>query len=249
MKSSTKLLQNSSRSSTNSNHLEKGKKKNKYAKDEIRGMKRAIKIIAAILAALVLTIGFSACGSANSPEAAVKGAFDAVKKQDLEKAEKYVDLTDTRAFITEKTKVTDTDAVLKEIGKKLEYEIISTEQVDENTAKVKTKVTSIDMTAVMKNYFSQNLQNSISAIFGTAQQSTEENKVDTLFMQCLSAESVGTVTKEAEITVKKGEGGWKVSTDSTFNDAFLGGLKSTAETILSAVNDSLTGNSETEKSE
>lgn len=213
------------------------------------GMKRAVKIIAAVLAALMLTMGFSACGSANSPEAAVEGMFDAIKKQDLEKAEKYVDLTETKAFITEKAQVTNTDAVLKEIGKKLDYEIISTEQVDENTAKVKTKVTSIDMTAVMKNYFSQNLQNSISAIFGAAQPSSEGDQADSLFIQCLSNENVGTVTNEVDITVVKEEDGWKVKVDSAFNDAFLGGLKSTAETILSAVDDALNGNTETETAE
>lgn len=207
-------------------------------------MKRAIKIIAALLAALMLTVGFSACGSANSPQAAVEGMFDAIKKQDLEKAEMYVDLTETKAFITEKAQVTNTDAVLEEIGKKLDYEIISTEQVDENTAKVKTKVTSVDMTAVMKNYFSQNLQNSISAIFGATQPTSEGNQADALFMQCLSNESVGTVTNEVDITVVKEEDGWKVKVDSAFNDAFLGGLKSTAETILSAVDDALKGSTE-----
>lgn len=208
-------------------------------------MKRAIKIIAAVLAALVITMGFSACGSANSPEAAVKGMFEAVKKQDLEKAEKYINLTDIRAFITEKAQVSDADAVLKAVGEKIEYEIISTEIVDENTAKVKTKVTSVDMTAVMKKYFSQNLQNSISAIFGATQPSSEGNQADSLFIQCLSDESVGTVTNEVDITVVKEKDGWKVKVDSAFNDAFLGGLKSTAETILSAVDDALNGNTET----
>lgn len=208
-------------------------------------MKRAIKIIAAVLAALVITMGFSACGSANSPEAAVKGMFEAVKKQDLEKAEKYINLTDIRAFITEKAQVSDVDAVLKAVGEKIEYEIISTEIVDENTAKVKTKVTSVDMTAVMKKYFSQNLQNSISAIFGATQPSSEGNQADSLFIQCLSDESVGTVTNEVDITVVKEKDGWKVKVDSAFNDAFLGGLKSTAETILSAVDDALNGNTET----
>lgn len=211
-------------------------------------MKRAIKIIAALLAALMLTMGFSACGSANSPEAAVKGMFDAIKNQDLEKAEKYVDLTDTKAFITEKSQVTNTDTVLKEVGKKLDYEIISTEQVDENTAKVKTKVTSVDMTAVMKSYFSLNLQNSITSIFGGAQPSSEANQADDLFIKCLSAESVGTVTNEVEITVTKESGGWKVSVDDTLNNALLGGLKSMKEMISSVVNEALK-NGETEKAE
>lgn len=206
-------------------------------------MKRAVKIIAAVLATLVLTMGFSACGSASSPEAAVKGMFDAVKKQNLVKAAKYVDLSSIKDFITEKSQVKDAEAVLKELGKKLDYEIISTEQVDENTAKVKTKITSVDMAAVMKNYFSLNLQNSISSIFGAAQ-SSEENKGD-LFMKCLSDESIGTVTNEIEITVMKEDEGWKVNVDSTFNDAFLGGLKSTAEMISSAVDDMLNANGET----
>ena len=64
------------------------------------------------------------------------------------------------------------------------------------------------------------------------------------FMQCLSNESVGTVTNEVDITVVKEEDGWKVKVDSAFNDAFLGGLKSTAETILSAVDDALKGSTE-----
>lgn len=198
-------------------------------------MKRAVKIIAAVLAALILTMGLSACGSAKTPEAAVEGLFDALKDQNMVEAAKYVDLESIEELISDKSKIDDAQKFLKEIGKRLDYEIISSEEVDENTAKVKAKVTSIDMTAVMKNYITKGMQYSLSSVFGSGVATDEENEkyMEELFMECISDESIGTVTNEIDITVQKQDGNWKVNADSTFNDAILGGLSNTAESIVS----------------
>lgn len=210
-------------------------------------MKRAIKIMAAVLAALILVMGLSACGSAKTPEAAVEGLFDALKDQDMIEAAKYVDLESIEDLISDKSKVEDAQTFLKEIGKKLDYEIISSEEVDENTAKVKTKVTSIDMAEVMKNYIAKGMQYSLSSVFGSGVATDEENQeyMEELFMECMTDESVGTVTNEIDVTVLKQEdGSWKVNADNTFNDAVLGGISNTAESILSEFGDALLGSFE-----
>lgn len=209
-------------------------------------MKRAVKIISAVLAALLVTMMFSSCGSAKKPEDAVSGLFDALKDQNMIEAAKYVDLESIEQLISDKSKVKDAQAFLKEIGKKLDYEIISCEEVDENTAKVKTKVTSIDMAAVMKEYISQGIQYSLSAVMGSGVATDEENQeyMKNLFMECLTKEGIGTVTNEVDITVEKQDGRWKVNADNTFNDAVLGGLTNTAESILSQFGESLLGSFE-----
>lgn len=210
-------------------------------------MKRAIKIMTAVLAALILVMGLSACGSAKTPESAVEGLFDALKDQDMIEAAKYVDLESIEDLISDKSKVEDAQKFLKEIGKKLDYEIISSEEVDENTAKVKTKVTSIDMAEVMKNYIAKGMQYSLSSVFGSGVATDEENQeyMEELFMECMTDESVGTVTNEIDVTVLKQEdGSWKVNADSTFNDAVLGGISNTAESILSEFGDALLGSFE-----
>lgn len=210
-------------------------------------MKRAIKIMAAVLAALILVMGLSACGSAKTPESAVEGLFDALKDQDMIEVAKYVDLESIEDLISDKSKVEDAQKFLKEIGKKLDYEIISSEEVDENTAKVKTKVTSIDMAEVMKNYIAKGMQYSLSSVFGSGVATDEENQeyMEELFMECMTDESVGTVTNEIDVTVLKQEdGSWKVNADSTFNDAVLGGISNTAESILSEFGDALLGSFE-----
>ncbi len=212
-------------------------------------MKRAIKIIAAVLAALILTMAFSACGSAKNPEDAVEGLFDALKDQNLIEAAKYVDLESIEDLISDKSKVEDAQAFLKEIGKKLDYEIISCEEVEENTAKVRTKVTSIDMAAVMKEYITQGMQYSLSSVFGSGVATDEENQeyMEKLFMECLTKEGIGTVTNEIDVTVVKQDGNWKVKADNTFNDAVLGGITNTAESILSEFGESLLGSFETQE--
>lgn len=211
-------------------------------------MKRAIKIIAAVLAALILTMAFSACGSAKTPENAVEGLFDALKDQNLIEAAKYVDLESIEDLIADKSKVEDAQAFLKEIGKKLDYEIVSCEEVDENTAKVRTKVTSIDMAEVMKEYITQGMQYSLSSVLGSGVATDEENQeyMEKLFMECLTKEGIGTVTNEIDVTVVKQDGKWKVNADNTFNDAVLGGITNTAESILSEFGESLLGSFETQ---
>lgn len=211
-------------------------------------MKRAIKIIACVLTALTLTMMFSACGSAKNPEAAVEGMFDALKEENLIKAAKYVDLTGMEDLITSKSQVKDTQAFLKEIGKKLDYEIISSSQVDKNTTKVKTKITSINMAKVMTEYISQGMQYSLSSALGSSKPTEEENReyMENLFMECLTKEDVGTVTTEIDITVEKVDGKWKVNADDTFNDAILGGISNTAESILSGFGQALLDRYETQ---
>lgn len=208
-------------------------------------MKTAIKILS-MFTALIFIVGFSACGSAGNPEEAVKGMFDALKDQNLIKAAQYVDLTGMENMIADKSKVKDAQAFIKEIGKKLDYEIVSCEDVDENTAKVKTKVTSIDMGTVMKNYITKGMKYSLSQALGssgTSEVSAEENQkyMEQLFMECLTDESIGTVTNEIDITVEKNNGAWKVNADDTFNDAVLGGISNTAESILSGFGNALLG--------
>lgn len=105
------------------------------------------------------------------------------------------------------------------------------------------------MAAVMKEYITQGMQYSLSSVFGSGVATDEENQeyMEKLFMECLTKEGIGTVTNEIDVTVVKQDGNWKVKADNTFNDAVLGGITNTAESILSEFGESLLGSFETQE--
>ena len=98
---------------------------------------RKIKSITSLLLTLLLLLSFTGCGEVKNAEKAVNGMFTAFKNADLEEAQKYVNVDDITNAKNESDE--NTAIILKAIFEKLDYEIISSEKIDDSTVSVKTK--------------------------------------------------------------------------------------------------------------
>lgn len=198
-------------------------------------MKRIKSIIATILA-LVLLLSLTGCGEIKKAETTVNGMFTAFKNTDIEAAAKYVDVDEINASEDGSDSIS-IELVMKTIFNKLDYKIISSEKVDDNTVKVKTEITVTDMKPVLGEFFTNAMQYAFSTAFSNPQPTEEETnkKMEEMFIESASKEDLATVTNEVDITVVKTENNeWKVKSDDTFADALLGGLITAGEELSKA---------------
>ena len=194
------------------------------------------RIVGLILAISMLFCLFS-CGAEDEAKSAVSGMMDAFKALDFETAGKYVAINDIKI---------GEDSVLSEDGKavtavlfdKLSYEIVSTEKVDDNTVKVKTKITAVDMSAVISEYAASALEYAFSYAFSTEQPSDEEKiqKNTEFFMDAVEKNSDKKVTAEIDITVVNKDGAWTVQPDEALTNALFGGLEAAVKKLEESFN-------------
>ena len=121
---------------------------------------------------------------------------------------------------------------------KLEYEIVSSEKIDKNTVIVKTKITAVDMKPVLGEFFGKALQYAFANAFSNPQPSEEETnqKMEEIFIECVSKEDLAMVTNEVDIKVIKVDKKWKVESAEELSNALLGGLAQAAEEISNSFN-------------
>lgn len=182
------------------------------------------KVFALILVSCML-LSFTGCGEVKNAEKAVNGMFTAFKNADLNEAQKYVNVDDITNAENESDE--NTAIILKAIFEKLDYEIISSEKIDDSTVSVKTKITAIDMAPVMTEYLSKVFEYAIANAFAEPQLTDDEytQKIEEFLIECLSKPDLATVTNEVDIKVVKTENNeWKIETDANFLNALMGGL-------------------------
>lgn len=199
---------------------------------------RKIKSLLAIVLMFALMFTLVGCGEIKKAEATVNGMFAAFKNADLDAASKYVNVDEINAS-KDKTDGISTELVMKTIFNKLDYKILSSEKIDDNTVKVKTEITVTDMKPVLGDFFTKAMQYAFSTAFSDPQPTEEETnkKAEEMFIESASKADLATVTNEVDIkVVKNKDGEWKVETDDTFANALLGGLLDAAKEFGSAFN-------------
>lgn len=199
---------------------------------------RKIKSLLAIVLMFILMFTLVGCGEIKKAEATVNGMFTAFKNTDLDVASKYVNVDEINAS-EDKTDGISTKLVMKTIFNKLDYKILSSEKIDDNTVKVKTEITVTDMKPVLGDFFTKAMQYAFSTAFSDPQPNEEETnkKAEEMFIESASKGDLATVTNEVDIkVVKNKDGEWKVETDDTFANALLGGLLDAAKELGNAFN-------------
>lgn len=198
---------------------------------------KKIKSIIATLLTLALLLSLTGCGEIKKAETAVNEMFVAFKSLDFEEAENYVDVVD----ITEAGNETNENSMLimKTVFKNLNYEIISSEQIDDNTIIIKTKITATDMKPVMKEFMKKTLEYAFSNAFSNPQPTEEETnkKMEEILVECASKPELATITNEVDIKVVRSENNeWKIEADDAFVNALLGNLADATKEIENAFN-------------
>ena len=187
-------------------------------------MRNNIKKIAALL--LILTIAFSlaGCGEIQKAETTINQTFKALKELDFETASNYINVDEMME--SDNSTDIDSDVFAQNLFGKLEYKIISSEKIDNNTVTVKTEITAVDMKPVLTEYFQKALQYAFANAFADPQPSEEETnkKMEEIFIECISKEDLVMVKTEVDIKVIKTDKKWKIESSDELSNAMLGGV-------------------------
>ena len=202
-------------------------------------MKKYVKLISLMLVVTTMAMMLTGCSATKKAETTVHSAFAALKALDFEKASEYLDVDEIMNTDDENDTLSLDDNVFMEtLFGRLDYEIISSEEIDENTVVVKTRISAVDMKPVLGEFFGKALQYAFASAFANPKPSDEEmnRKMEEMFVECASKEDLEMVTNEVDIRVIQVDKKWKIELGDTLSDALLGGLAKAAEEISNAFN-------------
>ncbi len=186
---------------------------------KIRAM---IKQGAGLTIAFLMVLTLMACGgtsSDNGPKTVVKDFFQALKDGDVKTASSYlVESDDTLG--DEKQ-----EEMLKTLFENLTYEIQSSD-VKEDTAVIKTKITTVDLGIVFQDILAEVMTKALE-MAGNDEESSQQ-EIEQLFVDLLNEKTkdpdVEKVTNEVEIKLVKKENQWLIEGDDAFINAITGNL-------------------------
>ena len=205
-------------------------------------MKKMIKRIAVFAMAAMMLLSLVSCGitSAQQAEATVGKMFDAYKSLDFEGVAQYVNVDQMTISSLDDAESTDYTMFMKALFDRLDYVIVSSEEVDEATVNVVADVTAIDIKPVLADYFVAAMQLAFGNAFSDDALSDEEldQQMEELFVTSASKEDLAVVTNQVTIQVTKTDDQWKVQPDDALVDAMLGGMIAAMESINDSLSES-----------
>lgn len=177
------------------------------------------KKLISILLCLILCFAFVGCSQVK-PEDSVKGYFEALKKQDIQAAQSF--MQDQSEAITGDTQQ---EKIFNLIFSKLNYEIISS-TVDKDTAIVKVKVTACDLTTITGNMI-KDLMGQLLSLALSGEQDLEAKSAqltEEYFTKAINDPQTPVITSEIDINLVKDSSSkkWLIVGDDNLANAITG---------------------------
>lgn len=196
-------------------------------------MKRACKVIVAITVILSILLSLAACSPSSKAESAVKGMFRALKKLDFDAAEKYVDVSAFNLSELGNDLSPQVQMVAKYLLGKMTYEIVSTEEINDNNVKVTVKVRALDLMPVLGRFGTEYVKYTLSYAFSSPKPSEKEinEKIEQIIKEIVADGDLNYTTTEVTLDVVQENGKWRIASGKTLLDALFGGVSGALKTI------------------
>ncbi|MCI9626730.1 MAG: hypothetical protein HFI90_08100 [Clostridia bacterium] len=164
--------------------------------------------------------------------------ISALKAADIPTAQQYIDMASLESGGIDFT----SDAYLplaKEMFGKLEYEVLSAEEADNENVRLHVKIKAINMQPVMVTWI-QNLMQKALTLGESASQMSEEEQTQLAMDGLIEAvqQSGGDLLEsEVDVNVTWVDGAPKIQSDRTFANALMGGLMDASEGLQNSLNE------------
>lgn len=180
-------------------------------------MKKTVKPFT-IIFILAFAMGFAGCALLDSPKKAVSRELD-LYKENLDEVLDSMTYEDLWGGGTDSQKLDeDARAVVKELFRDFDYEILSSEKEDD-AAIVRVEITTLDMEKVSLDYKRAILDYLLTDEGNEA----DEDRLFEIFKETLGAGTYEKRTTEASIHLER-DGKWKAVQDDAYRNAVLGGF-------------------------
>ena len=190
---------------------------------------KALKRTVSVLLLAVLLFSMTGCSDTAVAERKVRAMMTVIRHLDMETAQKYFDLNDLTGGNFTEEQLEEFGPVLEDLCKEIDYEILSSEQIDETTVEVKTSITAVDMEPVFKDFMADFLPYALGASFSGTSEEEMTEKAAAYFEEALEDHKTEKTTVTVDIQVIKGEDGWEVNAEETLLNALFGGLLDSIE--------------------
>lgn len=187
-------------------------------------MKKTVKMISVLMISAIMLFSLVGCTPTKGAEKTVDAYFTALKEGRTDELSKYMDKIEKEESTAASTephskKDDNADEMFTSLASRIEYEIISSEKVDDSTVKVRAKITNVDMIPIFKEY----MELSFGLVF-TQDNAEAQKKLDDYLVECIKNPNAKTVTKEIDIEVKKKDGSWKINPSKELLNAVFGNM-------------------------
>jgi hypothetical protein len=186
-----------------------------------------------LLLCLILSFAIVGC-SGPKPEESVKGYFDALKKQDIQAAQGYM-----QNGVKDISTDAQQEKLLKQIFSKLNYEIVSS-TVQKDTAVIKVNVTAPDLAIVTGNMFKDLLGQLFTLAFSGTEdiEAKSAQLTEEYFTKALADPQVVVITSEVDINLVKDSNTkkWIIVSDEKLANAVTGNFVTAMKSLSGPVN-------------
>lgn len=177
---------------------------------------------------VIFTFLFTACTA--KPDVTVKNFLDAVKQQDFNKASTFIKREGTKEEF--KYDSPEQEKIIKAVFSKLDYKLDKTTK-NGNTATVKAKITSVDLTRVTTKMISELMPTLMAQAF--SEEKPDEAKQNEMMLQYMlnSINDPNAPKTETDVDIKltKGKNGWLIEPTDDLINAMTGNFGKVAATL------------------
>ncbi len=183
----------------------------------------------ACITALCLLFALGGCGEKNDSvpeaEACVRAYFEAIKQADFAGLDATLNLK--KNFHVEK-ETEDIHKILVAIGKKVDYEIKSSQMTGDGSAEVVVSMTMPKLDRMIDQFINEYISIAMkNALNGSKAQTTEEMLPALLAIVCDRIAECEVTTRDVTIPVAQKDGVWSIQADAKMLDTLTGGAVST----------------------
>ncbi|MBE7013332.1 MAG: hypothetical protein E7416_04615 [Ruminococcaceae bacterium] len=184
-----------------------------------------IKRLLLILLCVSVLFGITACNAVddavNKAEDIVDSVMVAFKICDFKTTTEFIDMDkyeDTYSLFS------DNQMYLTKFFDDLEYDIVSSKQIDDNTVNVTAKITAIDMLPVLRRLLSETVQFMSTATYADAFVAEKKSieRMEKILNSIANDDELETVTNEVVIKVVKNGSKWRIVPEEAFINAVSG---------------------------
>lgn len=175
---------------------------------------------------LCIILAFSLVGCrAPSPDSVVNNFLSDLQQGNLETAAQYLNNTTDDEFADN---IADSEADDEEMQKalfsKIQHEIISS-NIEGNTAKVETKITSLDLVKITTTVMSEIMPLALATVFD---EDSDNDKLDELteqyFNNAILDPEAPTITNTVTITLNKTDNSWLIEPNDELMNGVMGNI-------------------------
>lgn len=162
-------------------------------------------------------------------EKAVNTVLNYIKKGELKKAQALI--LPKQRFEPEPDLGFDGDTMKKveKILSKVEYTIVNSNTIGENTAIVNVKIKAADFKKIFTEYM-KNVEEAQAK--GFKNEKEQQNLTNNAFQKSLKDNGTKLVTKQVTVQLVKKDGIWKIQDTVEFSNAILGGIPAVSHTFF-----------------